>query len=201
MDLLFETSVDLQETWIKSSIERIKDQFLVMKEKFPFQWELKTYWEADQAGLLVYEKPEALPSKFGEALLSGDRNFYYEGQLVFHTRHIVAMQFIPFEKLQHLYLCQEIFGTEGALKVELECDELIPIQRFCSEMNGVIHRESIDLKNKGLVDIYSKMNSEIEKHECDSRLKKRLSYLKDLVTRYKNNPILYRPELERMKLI
>lgn len=200
MDSLFESTVETQESWIKTSIQKVMTRFTEAKQKHPFKWDLNTYWEADQLGLKCFENPQEIDTVHGPIFLTGDRNFNYEGRLVFHARHFVFMQFVPMSELRHLFLCQEVFGETGMLRFELECDQLKPIQAFCKEMNMVIHKEVIGLKSKGVDNIFLKLCQEVESHDCDPRLKLRFNYLKDLMIEYRKNPILYRPELERMKL-
>jgi hypothetical protein len=196
-----ESSQLIEESWISTSIERIQNKFLEVKEKYPFKWELKTYWETDQLGLLCFEEPQEMPTPFGMALLSGNRHYQNEGRLVFHPRHVVSLQFIRIEGLRHLFESQEIFGDEGPLRFELECEEIKPIQNFCREMNATIHRESIGLRDKRVRNIFERIALSMESKDCDSRLKSRFYYLKELMDKFRKNPILYRPELERMKLL
>lgn len=203
MDSSFSNSKQIEDEWVKTSVDRIITKFSEVRVKHSFRWDLKTYWEADDLGLYCFEKPEELQTPCGTLYLTGNRNFQDEGRLVFHTRHVVTLQFVPAERLQAFlqpyFMCQEVFG--GPLKIEFECDEIKPIQNFCKEMNAIIHKELMDLKGKRVQQIFNRMYQQIEPQECESRLKSRFYYLKELMVKFKNNPILYRPELERMKLI
>lgn len=181
---------------------KIRETECRCRKEYPFDKAL-TYWDADEARVLLYEKPVVIETDFGENIILAGRPEYCDdqGRLVFDVDHIVTMQFMPKEHLRCLVESYQVFRDLGPIKWDADCAGLRNIKTYCSRVDDSIRANVVYLsKTKQIQQVYTKLYEAMGGEALEDRLLRRVTFLKSMVLRYKENKALWKPEMYRLKL-